>query len=102
MSVRYFKSDRLYSSCFLLQHLFYLFSQSCNHNLFPPSFSVVLAAQNVSESLVSDDRSKTVQNGVTDSPHSLNCLEQGKTPPLSHISAEKPVVLRRNKLEANK
>ncbi|XP_063256168.1 glucosylceramide transporter ABCA12 [Prinia subflava] len=38
--------------------------------------SVVLAAQNVSASLVSDDRSKTVQNGVTDSPHSLNCLEQ--------------------------
>ncbi|KAF4791142.1 ATP-binding cassette sub-family A member 12 [Turdus rufiventris] len=40
--------------------------------------SVVLAAQNVSASLVSDDRFKTVQNGVTDSPHSLNCLEQDK------------------------
>ncbi|XP_056352681.1 glucosylceramide transporter ABCA12 [Oenanthe melanoleuca] len=40
--------------------------------------SVVLAAQNVSASLVSDDRSETVQNGVSDSPHSLNCLEQDK------------------------
>lgn len=88
LSVRHFKNDRLYSSCFLLEHLFYLFSQTCNHNLFSPSFSVVLAAQNVSASLASDDRSKTVQNEVTDSPHSLNCLEQGKTPPLSHISAE--------------
>ncbi|XP_021254439.1 ATP-binding cassette sub-family A member 12 [Numida meleagris] len=40
--------------------------------------SVVLAAQNVSASLVTDDRFKTVQNGVTDPPYSLNCLEQGK------------------------
>ncbi|XP_039584511.1 ATP-binding cassette sub-family A member 12 [Passer montanus] len=40
--------------------------------------SVVLAAQNVSASLVSDDRFKTAQNGVTDSPLSLNCLEQDK------------------------
>ncbi|OWK53467.1 ATP-binding cassette sub-family A member 12 [Lonchura striata] len=40
--------------------------------------SVVLAAQNVSASLVGDDRFKTVQNEVTDSPHSLNCLEQDK------------------------
>ncbi|CAN8200951.1 unnamed protein product [Coccothraustes coccothraustes] len=40
--------------------------------------SVVLGAQNVSASLVSDDRFKTVQNGVTDSPLSLNCLEQDK------------------------
>ncbi|RMB92752.1 hypothetical protein DUI87_30802 [Hirundo rustica rustica] len=40
--------------------------------------SAVLAAQNVSASLVSDDRSKTVQNGVTDFPRSLNCLEQDK------------------------
>ncbi|KAM7049562.1 glucosylceramide transporter ABCA12 [Acridotheres tristis] len=40
--------------------------------------SVVLAAQNVSASLVSDDRFETVQNEVTDSPHSLNCLEQDK------------------------
>ncbi|XP_071418175.1 glucosylceramide transporter ABCA12 [Pithys albifrons albifrons] len=40
--------------------------------------SVVLAAQNVSESLVTDDRFKTVQSGVTDPPYSLNCLEQDK------------------------
>nr|XP_054492464.1 glucosylceramide transporter ABCA12 [Agelaius phoeniceus] len=40
--------------------------------------SVVLGAQNVSASLVSDDRFKTVQNEVTDSPLSLNCLEQDK------------------------
>ncbi|GAB0191806.1 glucosylceramide transporter ABCA12 [Grus japonensis] len=40
--------------------------------------SVVLAAQNVSASLVTDDRFKTVQNGVTDPPYSLNCLEQDK------------------------
>ncbi|TRZ18799.1 hypothetical protein HGM15179_008308 [Zosterops borbonicus] len=40
--------------------------------------SAVLAAQNVSASLASDDRSKTVENEVTDSPHSLNCLEQDK------------------------
>lgn len=51
-------------------------------------FSVVLAAQNVSASLVTDDRFKTAQNGVTDPPYSLNCLEQGKTPPHSHICAE--------------
>ncbi|XP_027492257.1 ATP-binding cassette sub-family A member 12 [Corapipo altera] len=40
--------------------------------------SVVLAAQNVSASLLTDDRSKTVQNGVTDLPYSVNCLEQDK------------------------
>ncbi|XP_058696545.1 glucosylceramide transporter ABCA12 [Poecile atricapillus] len=40
--------------------------------------SVVLATQNVSASLVSDDRFETLQKGVTDSPHSLNCLEQDK------------------------
>ncbi|XP_032301868.1 ATP-binding cassette sub-family A member 12 [Coturnix japonica] len=40
--------------------------------------SVVLAVQNVSASLVTDDRFKTVQNGVTDPPYSLNCLEQDK------------------------
>ncbi|OXB61703.1 hypothetical protein ASZ78_000728 [Callipepla squamata] len=40
--------------------------------------SVVLAAQNVSASLVTDDRFKTVRNGVTDPPHFLNCLEQDK------------------------
>ncbi|KAJ7419550.1 ATP-binding cassette sub-family A member 12 [Willisornis vidua] len=40
--------------------------------------SVVLAAQNVSESLVTDDRFKTVRSGVTDPPYSLNCLEQDK------------------------
>ncbi|KAM6349075.1 glucosylceramide transporter ABCA12 [Alca torda] len=40
--------------------------------------SVVLAAQNVSASLVTDDGFKTVQNGVTDPPYSLNCLEQDK------------------------
>uniref|UniRef100_A0A8B9EG06 ATP binding cassette subfamily A member 12 n=1 Tax=Anser cygnoides TaxID=8845 RepID=A0A8B9EG06_ANSCY len=40
--------------------------------------SVVLAAQNVSASLVTDDRFKTAQNGVTDPPYSLNCLEQDK------------------------
>ncbi|XP_065607453.1 glucosylceramide transporter ABCA12 [Cyrtonyx montezumae] len=40
--------------------------------------SVVLAAQNVSASLVADDRFKTVRNGVTDPPHSLDCLEQDK------------------------
>ncbi|KAM6307367.1 glucosylceramide transporter ABCA12 [Aegotheles albertisi] len=40
--------------------------------------SVVLATQNVSASLVTDDRFKTVQNGVTDPPYSLNCLEQDK------------------------
>ncbi|KAM6129391.1 glucosylceramide transporter ABCA12 [Pterocles gutturalis] len=40
--------------------------------------SVVLAAQNVSVSLVTDDKFQTVQNGVTDPPYSLNCLEQGK------------------------
>ncbi|XP_009634881.2 ATP-binding cassette sub-family A member 12 [Egretta garzetta] len=40
--------------------------------------SVVLAAHNVSASLVTDDRFKTVQNGVTDPPYSLNCLEQDK------------------------
>lgn len=51
-------------------------------------FSVVLAAQNVSASLVTDDRFKTAQNGVTDPPYSLTCLEQGKTPPHSHISTE--------------
>ncbi|XP_041316146.1 ATP-binding cassette sub-family A member 12 [Pyrgilauda ruficollis] len=40
--------------------------------------SVVLAAQNVSATLVSDDGFKTVQNGVTDSPLPLNCMEQDK------------------------
>ncbi|XP_005244475.3 glucosylceramide transporter ABCA12 [Falco peregrinus] len=40
--------------------------------------SVMLVAQNVSASLVTDDRFKTAQNGVTDSPYSLNCLEQDK------------------------
>ncbi|XP_032866623.2 glucosylceramide transporter ABCA12 isoform X1 [Tyto alba] len=40
--------------------------------------SVVLAAQNVSASLVTDDRFKTVQNGITNPPYSLNCLEQDK------------------------
>ncbi|XP_068542414.1 glucosylceramide transporter ABCA12 isoform X1 [Anas acuta] len=40
--------------------------------------SVVLAAQNVSASLVTDDRFKTAQNGVTDPPYSLTCLEQDK------------------------
>ncbi|XP_029874701.1 ATP-binding cassette sub-family A member 12 [Aquila chrysaetos chrysaetos] len=40
--------------------------------------SVVLAAQNVSALPVTDDRFKTVQNGVTDPPYSLNCLEQDK------------------------
>ncbi|XP_026708213.1 ATP-binding cassette sub-family A member 12 [Athene cunicularia] len=40
--------------------------------------SVVLAAWNVSASPVTDDRFKTVQNGVTDPPYSLNCLEQDK------------------------
>ncbi|KAL9848797.1 glucosylceramide transporter ABCA12 isoform 2-T2 [Geothlypis trichas] len=40
--------------------------------------SVVLGAQSASASLVSDDRFKTVQNEVTDSPLSLNCLEQDK------------------------
>ncbi|XP_027591452.2 ATP-binding cassette sub-family A member 12 [Pipra filicauda] len=40
--------------------------------------SVVLAAQNVSASLLTDDRSETVQNGVTDLPYSVNCLEQDK------------------------
>ncbi|XP_014165755.1 ATP-binding cassette sub-family A member 12 [Geospiza fortis] len=40
--------------------------------------SVVLAAQNVSASLVSDDGFKTVQNEVIDSPLFLNCLEQDK------------------------
>ncbi|XP_040416717.1 ATP-binding cassette sub-family A member 12 [Cygnus olor] len=40
--------------------------------------SVVLAAQNVSASFVTDDRFKTAQNGVTDPPCSLNCLEQDK------------------------
>ncbi|XP_014807435.1 PREDICTED: ATP-binding cassette sub-family A member 12 [Calidris pugnax] len=40
--------------------------------------SVVLAAQNDSASLVTDDKFKTVQNGVTDPPYSLNCLEQDK------------------------
>ncbi|XP_053925522.1 glucosylceramide transporter ABCA12 isoform X1 [Cuculus canorus] len=40
--------------------------------------SVLLAAQNVSASLVSDDRFQTVQNEVTDLPYSLNCSEQGK------------------------
>ncbi|KAM9287173.1 glucosylceramide transporter ABCA12 [Morus bassanus] len=40
--------------------------------------SIVPAAQNVSASLVTDDRFKTVQNGVTDPPYSLNCLEQDK------------------------
>ncbi|XP_058665209.1 glucosylceramide transporter ABCA12 [Ammospiza caudacuta] len=40
--------------------------------------SVVLGAQNVSASPVSDDRFKTVQNEVTDSPLPLNCLEQDK------------------------
>ncbi|XP_027533821.1 ATP-binding cassette sub-family A member 12 isoform X2 [Neopelma chrysocephalum] len=40
--------------------------------------SVVLAAQNVSASLLTDDRSKTVQNGITDLPYSVNCLEQDK------------------------
>ncbi|XP_065696922.1 glucosylceramide transporter ABCA12 [Patagioenas fasciata] len=38
--------------------------------------SVVLAAQNVSALPVTDDRFKTVQDGVTDPPYSLNCLEQ--------------------------
>ncbi|KFW06742.1 ATP-binding cassette sub-family A member 12, partial [Eurypyga helias] len=36
--------------------------------------SVVLAAQNVSASLVSADRFQTVQNGVADPPYSVNCL----------------------------
>ncbi|XP_030309992.1 ATP-binding cassette sub-family A member 12 [Calypte anna] len=40
--------------------------------------SVLLAAQNVSAPLVTDDRSKSVQNEVTDPPYSLNCLEQDK------------------------
>ncbi|XP_009581458.1 PREDICTED: ATP-binding cassette sub-family A member 12 [Fulmarus glacialis] len=40
--------------------------------------SIVLAAQNVSASFVTDDSFKTVQNGVTDPPYSLNCLEQDK------------------------
>ncbi|XP_054065519.1 glucosylceramide transporter ABCA12 isoform X2 [Rissa tridactyla] len=40
--------------------------------------SVVLAAQNVSASLVTDDGFETVQKGVTDPPYSLNCLEQDK------------------------
>ncbi|XP_042678296.1 glucosylceramide transporter ABCA12 [Centrocercus urophasianus] len=40
--------------------------------------SGVLAAQSVSTSPVTDDRFKTVQNGVTDPPYSLNCWEQGK------------------------
>ncbi|NXL62908.1 ABCAC protein, partial [Chordeiles acutipennis] len=38
--------------------------------------SVVLAAQNVSASFMTDDRFKTVQNGATDPSYSLNCLEQ--------------------------
>lgn len=58
----------------------------CCFYFFP--FSVVLAAQNVSASFVTDDRLKTAQNGVTHPPYSLNCLEQGKTPLYSHISAE--------------
>ncbi|XP_061858379.1 glucosylceramide transporter ABCA12 [Colius striatus] len=40
--------------------------------------SVVPAAQNVSASLVTDNRFKTVQNGVADPLYSLNCLEQDK------------------------
>ncbi|XP_065493613.1 glucosylceramide transporter ABCA12 [Caloenas nicobarica] len=40
--------------------------------------SVVLAAQNVSALPVTDDRFNTVQDGVTDPPYSLNCLEQDK------------------------
>ncbi|XP_028940923.1 uncharacterized protein LOC114818602, partial [Antrostomus carolinensis] len=40
--------------------------------------SVVLAVQNVSASLVTDDRFETVQNGATDPSYSLNCLEQDK------------------------
>ncbi|KAM6269041.1 glucosylceramide transporter ABCA12 [Porphyrio hochstetteri] len=40
--------------------------------------SVVLAAQNVSASLVTDDGFQAVQNEVTDPPYSLNCLEQDK------------------------
>uniref|UniRef100_A0A8C4U0U6 ATP binding cassette subfamily A member 12 n=1 Tax=Falco tinnunculus TaxID=100819 RepID=A0A8C4U0U6_FALTI len=40
--------------------------------------SVMLVAQNVSASLVTDDTFKTAQNGVTDSPYSLNCSEQDK------------------------
>ncbi|RLV92200.1 hypothetical protein DV515_00013870, partial [Chloebia gouldiae] len=51
--------------------------QDIIHFLQNPS-SVVLAAQNISASLVGDDRFKTVQNEVTDSPHFLNCLEQDK------------------------
>lgn len=54
----------------------------------PPTSSAMMAAQNASASLVTDHRFKTVQNGVTDPPYSPNCLEQGKTPPYSHISAE--------------
>ncbi|KAM9548914.1 glucosylceramide transporter ABCA12-like [Guaruba guarouba] len=40
--------------------------------------SILLAAQNVSASLVTDDRLKTNQNGVRDLPYSLSCLEQDK------------------------
>ncbi|XP_068803956.1 glucosylceramide transporter ABCA12 isoform X2 [Struthio camelus] len=40
--------------------------------------SVVLAAQNVSASFVTEDRFRTVQNGVTDSLFSLNCSKQDK------------------------
>ncbi|XP_061204119.1 glucosylceramide transporter ABCA12 [Neopsephotus bourkii] len=40
--------------------------------------SILLAAENVSASLVTDDRFKTNQNGVRDLPYSLSCLEQDK------------------------
>ncbi|XP_051480136.1 LOW QUALITY PROTEIN: glucosylceramide transporter ABCA12 [Apus apus] len=45
---------------------------------FQNTSSVVLEAQNVSGLRVTDDRFKPVQNGVTDPPDSLNCLEQDK------------------------
>lgn len=54
-------------------------------------FSVVLAAQNVSALPVTDGIFKTVQDGVTDPPYSLNCLEQGKT--LPHIVMTLPHIV---------
>ncbi|XP_067994108.1 glucosylceramide transporter ABCA12 [Melanerpes formicivorus] len=40
--------------------------------------SIMLAAQNVSASLVADDRFQTVHSGLTDPPYYLNCSEQDK------------------------
>lgn len=48
----------------------------------------MLAAQNISASLVADDRFQTVHSGLTDPPYYLNCSEQGKAPPYSHLSAK--------------